>query len=195
MFCNNCGSQIPDNSAFCPACGNTLAQPNANPDPAPQYQQPQYQAPQYQAPQYQQPQYQAPQYQQPQYQPYPQQPQYQQPWGEPKPQVGFGEAIKLFFSNYANFSGRSRRSEYWYATLFNFLMSLIIGSIPYVGTIWALVVFIPSLAVCARRLHDIGKSGWWYLLNFIPLVGSIILIVWFCKDSTEANQWGPNPKY
>ena len=53
---------------------------------------------------------------------------------------------------------------------------------------------IPGLSICVRRLHDIGKSGWYYLIGLIPLVGGIIMIVWFCQDSAPANQWGPNPK-
>jgi uncharacterized membrane protein YhaH (DUF805 family) len=61
--------------------------------------------------------------------------------------------------------------------------------------IYALVIFIPGLAVTVRRLHDVGKSGWWYLLAFIPLIGAIILLVWFCTDSQAGtNKWGANPK-
>ena len=69
------------------------------------------------------------------------------------------------------------------------------GILSILSVIWSLAIFLPSLAVCIRRLHDIGKSGWWYLLAFIPLVGAIILIIWFCKDSEPgANAYGPNPK-
>ncbi|MCH5346439.1 MAG: DUF805 domain-containing protein [Muribaculaceae bacterium] len=114
---------------------------------------------------------------------------------------------------YADFSGRARRAEYWYFTLFNaiFVMAIafvfgfiggiiggeqfgtIMGSVCYYA--YCLAVFIPGLAVCVRRLHDIGKSGWYYLLVLIPLVGAIILLVFFCTDSQPgSNQWGPNPK-
>lgn len=127
---------------------------------------------------------------------------YQQPYQQPyqpqaKPSVGFVDAIKLFFSNYTNFSGRSRRSEYWYASLFNFLVSLVLSfiPIPYLSSIWSLAVLIPGISLCVRRLHDVGKSGWWYLFNFLPIAGQIVLLVKFCTDSTPANQWGPNPKY
>lgn len=113
----------------------------------------------------------------------------------PKPSVSFIDAIKLFFTNYTNFQGRSRRSEYWYASLFNYIVSLALGSIPVVGPVVSLALLIPGIAVAVRRLHDIGKSGWWYLINFLPLIGQIIFIIWCCKDSTEDNQWGPNPKY
>ena len=113
---------------------------------------------------------------------------------------------------YADFSGRARRAEYWYFTLFNAIFAIAIGLVfgilggiagselfVTMGTVcsyvYGLAVLIPGLAVCVRRLHDIGKSGWYYLLGLIPLVGAIILIVFFCTDSQPgANQWGPNPK-
>ena len=111
--------------------------------------------------------------------------------------VSFIEAIKLFFRNFTNFNGRSRRSEYWWVCLFNMIVSTAITMIlPDIAWIWSVVIFVPTLSLCVRRLHDIGKSGWWYLIALIPLVGAIILIIWFCKDSSpDANQWGPSPKY
>ena len=116
--------------------------------------------------------------------------------GEPKPSVSFFEAIKLYFMNYANFSGRSRRSEYWWASLAIAIIGGIISAIvPELAGVWSLATLIPGLAICIRRLHDIGKSGWWYLFNFIPLVGQILLIIRFFKDSAPDNEWGPNPKY
>ena len=110
--------------------------------------------------------------------------------------------------HYADFNGRARRSEYWYFVLFNFIVSILIGlllgviagvlnvpALVYLAYLWSLAVFIPSLAVSVRRLHDIGRSGWWLLLSLIPLVGAIILIIWYCTDSQPgANQYGPNPK-
>ena len=113
------------------------------------------------------------------------------------PSVGFWEAIGLFFRNYTNFRGRSRRSEYWYACLFTWLLAFVIGFVSedLVGIAY-LAVFLPSLAVSVRRLHDIGKSGWWYLIGYIPVVGSILLLIWHCKDSQPGeNTWGPSPKY
>ena len=116
--------------------------------------------------------------------------------GEPKPSVGLFEATKLFFTRYADFNGRSRRSEYWWANLsIGILGAIVTAILGEMSGIWSLAILIPSIAICVRRLHDIGKSGWWYLVNFIPLVGQIIFLVWCCKDSTEDNQWGPNPKY
>lgn len=114
----------------------------------------------------------------------------------PKRSVSFVDAIQMFFSRFFDFSGRSRRSEYWYAMLFCNIISFVIGAV--VGDlagIWSLVIFIPTLAVSIRRLHDTGKSGWWYLIMLIPLVGPIILLVLFCQDSQRANKWGRSPKY
>ena len=113
---------------------------------------------------------------------------------------------------YADFSGRARRKEYWLFTLFNLIFLIvaaildnvlgitfsIMGQSAFYGwlyLIYALAVFIPGLAVAVRRLHDIGKSGWNYFIGLIPLVGAIILLVWFCKDSQAGeNKWGVNPK-
>lgn len=114
---------------------------------------------------------------------------------ETKPSVNIVDATKLFFTRYADFNGRSRRSEYWWASLAIAIIGAVVGAIlGDLSFIWSLAILIPSLAIAVRRLHDIGKSGWWYLICLIPLVGSILLIIWFCTDSTEDNQWGPNPK-
>lgn len=107
----------------------------------------------------------------------------------------FLDAMKLYFQRYIDFKGRSRRSEYWWATLgvilVSFALSMVSSSL---ASVWSFVTLVPSTALCVRRLHDIGKSGWTYLIGLIPIVGSIILIVWFCRDSDGANQWGQNPK-
>lgn len=115
---------------------------------------------------------------------------------EPQPSVGIVDAAKLYFTRYADFKGRSRRSEYWWATLVIGILGSIIGGIlPDLAWIWTLVTLVPGVSICVRRLHDIGKSGWWYLIVLIPIVGQILMIVWFCTDSKEDNQWGPNPKF
>ena len=105
------------------------------------------------------------------------------------------EATKLFFTRYVDFNGRSRRSEYWWAYLavviISAVLTAVLGELAY---IWTLATLIPNIAITVRRLHDIGKSGWYYLIGLIPLVGPIILLVFMCLDSTEDNQWGPNPK-
>lgn len=105
------------------------------------------------------------------------------------------------WKQYADFTGRARRTEYWMFALVNFgialLLELILGFtfLYFLTYVYSLAIFIPSLAVCVRRLHDIGRSGWWYLIGLIPVIGWILLIVWFCTDSQPgANKWGPNPK-
>jgi len=111
------------------------------------------------------------------------------------PSVGFLGAIKLYFANYTNFSGRSRRSEYWWIILFVNIIAFLLGFLlPEIAGIWTLVTFLPSLSLCIRRLHDTGHSGWYYFFCLIPIAGFFILLFWFCSDSTEDNQWGPNPK-
>lgn len=111
-------------------------------------------------------------------------------------------AYKKYLTNYANFNGRSSRSDYWYVVLANviigFVLGFIGGLIPIlsgltylISVIYSLAVFIPSLAIAIRRLHDVNKSGWFYLLMFIPMIGSIIILVFLCMDSVnENNQYG-----
>ena len=108
--------------------------------------------------------------------------------------MNFFTAIKTCFGKYATFEGRARRSEYWWWAVFSFLVGLL-GMIPVLGWILAVAIFLPGLAVAVRRLHDTGRSGWWYLLVLLPLLGAIILIVFFVQDSKPGdNQYGPNPK-
>jgi uncharacterized membrane protein YhaH (DUF805 family) len=114
--------------------------------------------------------------------------------------MNFGDAIKFGFSNYANFSDRACRSEYWFWVLFTVVCSIVayildagIG-LPVTRLLFELVTFLPSLAVAVRRLHDLDRSGWWILLFLIPLVGAIVLIVWFCTQGTDGeNRFGPDP--
>lgn len=123
-----------------------------------------------------------------------------------RPQLGFVDAVKICLTEkYCDFNGRARRSEYWWFCLCNFVLSYVVNLIgglisPTVGMVLTCIVtlglLLPGLGVCVRRLHDIGKSGWLVLLSLIPLVGAIILIVWFCKDSDRgSNAYGPSPKY
>ena len=102
---------------------------------------------------------------------------------------------------YAVFSGRARRKEFWMFVLINFIVAVALGVVDmmlgtvFLGFIYALATIIPSLAVGARRLHDIGKTGWWQLIGLVPLIGLIVLIVFFVMDSNPGdNQYGPNPK-
>lgn len=102
----------------------------------------------------------------------------------------FGGAIKTCFNKYAVFEGRANRSEYWYWALFCFILLII----PFLGPVLLLGTIIPSIAVAVRRLHDIGKSGWCYLFCLIPLVGQILLIIWYCTPSQDGeNEYGANP--
>lgn len=102
---------------------------------------------------------------------------------------------------YAVFNGRAHRREYWMFTLFNVIVSIIFSIVDSLfetnifNMLYTLAVFLPSLGVSIRRLHDIGRSGWWLLLSFIPVIGWILLIYWACLDSQPGpNQYGPNPK-
>jgi uncharacterized membrane protein YhaH (DUF805 family) len=114
--------------------------------------------------------------------------------------MDFMTAVRTTLSKYVDFSGRARRSEYWYFVLFNVLVSIValvidmaIGQ-QIVGFIASLALFLPGLAVSIRRLHDIDRSGWWILISLVPIIGFILLIVWYCSDSKPDNQYGPNPK-
>lgn len=117
---------------------------------------------------------------------------------------------KVVFENYANFNGRARRAEYWYFALANVVILIPFYILGFAGAamestllsglgfgvyfLAALALFVPSLAVGVRRLHDIGKSGWLYLLAFVPLV-NIILLVWFFTDGNRfTNEYGEDPK-
>lgn len=113
----------------------------------------------------------------------------------------------VVLGNYATFSGRARRSEYWWFALTGVIVSValnIVSSISdgmnavagLVGLVYWLGTLIPSLAVAVRRLHDTGKSGWMLLLALIPLVGAIILIVFLASDSAKgSNKYGASAKY
>ena len=107
------------------------------------------------------------------------------------------------WKKYATFGGRSRRKEFWFFVLVNMVISLVLGaitgSLESVGTIilygFSLAIFVPGIAVSVRRLHDIGKSGWWLCVNFVPVIGSLWFIMLVAKDSQEGdNQWGAYPK-
>lgn len=115
--------------------------------------------------------------------------------------MSFVDAVKSVFTQYVGFNGRARRSEYWYFFLFNFIVALVLSVIGQaigsniLSTLWSLAVLLPGIAVGIRRLHDINKSGWWLLISLVPIVGTILVIVWCCKDSDPGeNQYGPNPK-
>ena len=127
--------------------------------------------------------------------------------------MGFATAVKSFWSNYTNFSGRARRSEYWFIQLFLVLTNLAVAAIDLalmngdlerfianggggiVGLIWILATIVPAVAVLVRRLHDTSRSGWWALIGLLPIVGAIILLVFTLQDSASGeNTYGPSPK-
>jgi uncharacterized membrane protein YhaH (DUF805 family) len=122
--------------------------------------------------------------------------------------MDFMTAVRTCLSKYVDFTGRARRSEFWYFFLFSLLVQVVAsildsilgtdfdtGSSGLISTIASLGLFLPSIAVSARRLHDIGKSGWWQLLAIIPIIGWIIVIIWYCTNTKPgANQYGPDPK-
>lgn len=121
-------------------------------------------------------------------------------------QLGFGEAINIVLAqNYFNITGRASRSEYWWWVLFVFILNFVIGVllgifgasgsvVQTISWIIGLVFFLPGLGVAVRRLHDIDKSGWWLFIGLIPVVGAILLIIWFCKPSESGvNQYGEEP--
>lgn len=107
-----------------------------------------------------------------------------------------GQSISICFSNYFNFNGRASRSEYWWFYLFCILLGVVgnvadatTGYAGGYGTMYWLIIaatFFPSIAVGARRLHDLGKSGWWQLIA-ITIIGLIPLIIWFASQGTKQN--------
>lgn len=120
--------------------------------------------------------------------------------------MDFATAVRTCLSKYADFSGRGRRSEYWYFFLFNVLVSLVASVVDnvlgtdlgtgsgLVGGLASLALLLPSLAAGVRRLHDTSRSGWWLLIGLIPFLGWIVLIVFFIQDSHGDNEHGPSPK-
>jgi uncharacterized membrane protein YhaH (DUF805 family) len=135
---------------------------------------------------------------------------------------GLFEAIGVCFHKYGTFTGRAARWEFWWWTLFQVLIaaafdSMVVpqeirnlalttpsGHIPpldpthatvqLIGSLFSLVLLLPTLAVSVRRLHDTGRSGWWYLFGIIPIVGWITMLVWFCRKGTEGdNRFGADP--
>ena len=104
--------------------------------------------------------------------------------------------------NYAEFEGRAQRMEYWMFILFNLLVLFGIGMIEFLlglggilGLLYSLAVITPSIAVSVRRLHDTGRGGWWILIGVIPVLGALILLVFYCIDGEPGdNEYGADPK-
>jgi len=102
---------------------------------------------------------------------------------------------------YFMLNGRAGRQEFWMFILCNFIVALavyvvsMIIRVPVLYYLYVLAIFLPGLGLAVRRLHDTGRSGWWYLIGLVPLIGFIVLIIFFIQDSQPGdNQYGPNPK-
>jgi uncharacterized membrane protein YhaH (DUF805 family) len=135
---------------------------------------------------------------------------------------GFFEAIGICFSKYATFKGRAPRSEYWWWVLFQLVIGAVFesillppllrdfeqtratgvippqdvyhGIIQLIFTLISLALLLPSISVSVRRLHDRDKSGWWYFFPIVPVIGPIMVLIWFCQRGTNGgNRFGPDP--
>ena len=102
---------------------------------------------------------------------------------------------------YAVFHGRARRKEYWMFFVFNLLIALglgfvdaLVGSAGGIVILYSLAILIPGTAVSVRRLHDTGHTGWWFLIGFVPILGTLVFLLFMIQDSTPGpNQYGENP--
>jgi len=114
--------------------------------------------------------------------------------------MSFPDAVKSALTQYASFAGRARRSEYWWFTLFSLIVyvvatildSAVRGAVVFL-VIAVLALILPGLAVTVRRLHDTGRSGGWYFIGLIPIVGGLVLLVFTLQESDGPNQYGPTP--
>ena len=169
-YCRQCGAAILRiDSHFCPSCGAEITPPSSGAEQPPQLPSPTA--------------------------------------ASELPMVSFPQAVKLGFKNYFKFSGRSTRAEYWWWLLFTVLAGIVLfwlnvvdtltgtGIMGLVGFLFELATLVPSLALGARRLHDINRTGWWLLLWFVSVIGWIVLIVWAIKRGDEGlNKYGPDPR-
>jgi uncharacterized membrane protein YhaH (DUF805 family) len=120
----------------------------------------------------------------------------------------FQDAVKTCFRKFATFSGRAQRSEFWWFALFVVISNFVLGivdrtlfgmavdgqQVSLLGALFSLAVLLPNIAVGVRRLHDLDKSGWWYLLILAPLVGALVLIYFFVQKGTDGpNRFGADP--
>jgi uncharacterized membrane protein YhaH (DUF805 family) len=116
----------------------------------------------------------------------------------------FANSVRICFQKYVTFQGRAPRAEYWFFFLFTVIVGLAIGFVAgimraalHINLLWLawifdLAMFLPTISVAVRRLHDLDKSGWWYWIGLIPLIGWIIMLVWYCTRGTVGdNSYGP----
>ena len=122
--------------------------------------------------------------------------------------MGFQDAVRTCLGNYATFSGRAPRAEFWWFALFVLLGNLLFGivdglifgaasdgqPVSLLGALFSLAVLLPNIAVGVRRLHDRDMSGWWYLLVLVPVLGALVLLWFFVQKGTDGpNRFGPDP--
>ena len=109
--------------------------------------------------------------------------------------MNLGQAISSVFRQYFVFSGRACRSEYWWFFLFNFIVGIVLSLIfPVLYVIWVIGTIIPGFAVLDRRLHDTGRSGWWFFIGLIPIIGTIALLIFLVTEGDRGeNRYGPDP--
>lgn len=117
--------------------------------------------------------------------------------------VSFAQSWVLFFRNYAKFSGRSSRSAYWFWVLWSVIITLVIeilrasiggevSPVDIIDLVWSLAIIVPGFALAARRLHDVGRSGWWQLI-VLTIVGIIPLFIWLVRaGDSDTNKYGDN---
>lgn len=206
-FCTNCGAELKPGFRFCTECGAPIAAapapeaepaytPDFTPDPEPVQESPFNFS---EAPQAPDP---GPAFEEARpvfEEARPEKPQVEGPLPR---KVGFVEAIKRFFTNYAAFHGRASRSEYWWWVLADIIVTTLIGIIApgsegspsTLASIWSLAVLIPGLAIYVRRLHDIGRHWGRIFIILIPIAGPIIAICDMAKASDGDNAWGPCAK-
>jgi len=118
--------------------------------------------------------------------------------------MDFSTAVKTCLNKYATFSGRAQRSEYWWFYLFVLIVATVLSVVDIaifnmpdtspLASIFTLAILLPILGAGVRRLHDLDKSGWWILIGLVPLIGFIVLIVWFASKGTDGdNRFGSDP--
>ncbi|MBT2130313.1 DUF805 domain-containing protein [Aliiroseovarius lamellibrachiae] len=119
--------------------------------------------------------------------------------------MDFQTAVKTCLSKYVTFSGRAARSEYWWFSLFLIVVTIVLSGVDYLvfgmgeifsplSDLFSLATFLPAIAVTARRLHDIDRSGWWMLIGIVPIVGWILMIYWLVIQGTDGpNRFGHDP--
>lgn len=127
---------------------------------------------------------------------------FQNPNLQPEQQFNMFDWFVKCLKNYATFTGRARRKEFWFFTLVYMLgmivtiiIDQVIGTIALFTAVWVLGLTIPSISVAVRRLHDTNRTGWFYLIQMVPLVGPIILLIWLATETIpENNKWGSPAK-